>query len=621
MNLTIQSGRAVRLRVGLGALVLLGLAGCTGSVGEGGDVVGVGGATGGAVPPVAGTSNGGMAGGGGIVPAGGVNAGGGPTTGGAGSGAGGQPTAPPPSVDEFDVDPSTAADGVSVASRVLRLGYSDYDRTVSDLLHLSVKASTDFPAEQPNLGPYEDSGARLVSEPLHNEFARSAETLAAQLVANATAFNQVVGCTTANAECRNAFIDRFGQQAYRRPLTESEKTRYRALFDRGPELLKSGDALKDGVQLVVEAMLQSPKFVYRVEAGKGMSDAQGVLLTDYEVASRLSYLFWGTLPDEELLQAAAGGKLSNAAGIAEQARRLAASPRVAERVIDFHERWLQLDGLSGVSKDATKFPLFSPDLVTSMAEETRRFVEEVTLTQNGGVRALLTAPFGFVNDGLARLYGLNGSFGPELQRVEFDSSMQRLGILTQAAFLSGHSSATNRTSPILRGVFVLRRLACVDIPPPPPGAEMQEPEQQPAQPLRTTREYFTWKTSMTQCATCHTVINPVGYAFEGFDAIGQFRSVESDAPVDASGTLGMSDGDIVFDGAREFVTQLAERSRIRACYAKNWLQYAYARNETGLDLRTLATLAKGLATDNFGARDVMVSMTQSAAFSHLPSRE
>src|SRR5688500_12154971 len=370
----LQSPASTVTRAGLVAMVLLGLGGCTGTVGES---TGAGGGSGDTVRPAAGMSNGG------ISSAGSVSSGaGGPTSGGAGSGAAGQPTVP--GVDEFDVDPSTAADGVPVSSRVLRLGYSDYDRTVSDLLQLSVKTSMNFPAEQPNLGPYEDLGARRVSEPLQNEFALSAETLAGQLVANATAFNQVVGCTTANTECRDSFIDKFGQRAYRRPLTESEKTRYRALFDRGPELVQSGDALKDGARLVVEAMLQSPKFLYRVEAGKGVSDTQGVLLTDHEVATRLSYLFWGTLPDDELLQAAASGKLSNAAGIAEQARRLAASPRVVQRVIDFHERWLQLDGLRGVSKDQTKFPLFSPDLVTSMAEETRRFVEEVTLTQNGG---------------------------------------------------------------------------------------------------------------------------------------------------------------------------------------------------------------------------------------------
>ncbi len=224
MNLTTQSDRAVRVRAGLIALVLLGLGGCTGSVGDGTDVVGVGGATGDTVRPTAGMSNGGISNAG-STSSGGIHAAGGPSNGGAGSGAAGQSTAPVPSVDEFDVDPGTAADGVSVASRVLRLGYSDYDRTVSDLLHLSVKASTDFPAEQPNLGPYEDLGARRVSEPLQNEFALSAETLAGQLVANATAFTQVVGCATATTECRDSFIDRFGQQAYRRPLTESEKTR------------------------------------------------------------------------------------------------------------------------------------------------------------------------------------------------------------------------------------------------------------------------------------------------------------------------------------------------------------------------------------------------------------
>ena len=282
---------------------------------------------------------------------------------------------------------------------------------------------------------------------------------------------------------------------------------------------------------------------------------------------------------------------------------------------------MQVEDLRTVSKDATIFPQFTPALVTAMAEETRRFVEEVTLTQNGAVRALLTAPFSFVNDDLARVYGLTGTFGPELRRVDFDGSMERFGLLTQGTFLSSHSSASNRTSPILRGVFVLRRLTCQDIPPPPPGAEMQEPAQAPAQPLRTTREYFTWKTSMTQCAGCHTRINPVGFAFEKFDAIGQFRTLDSDAPVDASGMLALPEGNIEFDGARQLVTELVGLSSVRACYAKNWLQYAYSRGETPLDLRTLALAARELVRDDYGVRDLMVALTQSAAFSHLPVRE
>jgi hypothetical protein len=585
--------------------------GCTGSIEDEG---GAGGA------PVAsghtgGVSSGSTSGGGST----GANPPVGATPGGASAGVGGQAGGLP--IENTDVDPSTAADGVPVASRVLRLSYSDYDRTLSALLHQPVSLSGNFPAEQPNLGPYEDLGARRVNESLHNEFVRAAETLAAQLVSNSTAFAQVVGCTTADAQCRDSFIDSFGQRAFRKPLSETDKTRYRALFDRGPELIQSGDALKDGVQLVVEAMLQSPKFLYRVEVGEGTSDGQGVPLTDYEVATRLSYLFWGTLPDAELFQAAASGQLSNAAGIAAQAKRLVASPTVVQRVRDFHERWLQVEDLRTVSKDATQFPQFTPALVAAMAEETHRFVEEVTLTQNGAVRALLTAPIGFVNADLARVYGLSGTFGPELRRVEFDGNTERLGLLTQGTFLSSHSSASNRTSPILRGVFVLRRLACQEILPPPPGAEMQEPAQPPAQPLRTTREYFTWKTSMAQCAGCHTRINPVGFGFEKFDSIGQFRTAEGDAAVDATGTLALPDSKLTFEGARQLITELAGLPSVRACYAKNWLQYAYSRSETPLDLRTLALAARELARDDYGVRDLMVALTQSAAFSHLPVRD
>jgi hypothetical protein len=598
------NGRAV---IAFAALVF---GGCTGSID---DHAGTGGA------PVAGghtggVSNGSTSGGGSI----GFNPAAGSSTGGTSAGAAGQVGVP---IESTDVDPSTAADGVPVASRVLRLSYPDYDRTLTALLQQTVSVSGNFPAEQPNLGPYEDLGARRVNEQLHNEFVRAAETLAAQLVSDSTAFGRVVGCTAAGAQCRDSFIDSFGQRAFRRPLSDTEKTRYRALFDRGPELVQSGDALKDGVRLVVQAMLQSPKFLYRVEVGEGTSDGQGVPLTDYEVATRLSYLFWGTLPDAELFQAAGSGQLSTAAGIAAQAKRLAASPTVVQRVLDFHERWLQVEDVRSVSKDATQFPQFTPALIAAMTEETRRFVEEVTLTQNGAVRALLTAPIGFVNDDLARVYGLSGSFGPELRRVEFDGSTERLGLLTQGTFLSSHSSASNRTSPILRGVFVLRRLACQDVQPPPPGAEMQEPAQPPAQPLRTTREYFTWKTSMTQCAGCHTRINPVGFAFEKFDSIGQFRTVEGDVAVDASGTLALPDSNLAFDGARQLVTELAGLPSVRACYAKNWLQYAYSRSETPLDLRTLALAARELARNDYGVRDLMVALTQSSAFSHLPVRE
>src|SRR5690606_26556466 len=193
------------------------------------------------------------------------------------------------------------------------------------------------------------------------------------------------------------------------------------------------------------------------------------------------YMLLGTLPDDALLQAAADGRLSTIAEVAEQVRRLAGTPRFAERVVEFHERWMQLGELTSVTKDDLTYPEFSAEFLESARLEARSFIEEVTLVQGGTVGALLTAPFGFVDERLAGVYDLGGSFGPGPVRVEHPASAERRGLFTQAAFLTGHSSSSSGTSPILRGVFLLRRVACENIPDPPPGAQMQEPSIAPAQ--------------------------------------------------------------------------------------------------------------------------------------------
>lgn len=535
--------------------------------------------------------------------------------------------APPPpgdvKLDDLDeVNPESLPDGVPPGSRVLRLGYAEYDRTLSDLLHLDVNVSSLFPAEPPGLGAYEDASQRAVNERLLVEYSRAAEELAERLVTTPDAFAASVGCAEATNECRDSFIDRFGLRAYRRPLTDAERLRLVTLFDQGAELVASGDALRDGVQLVVEAVLQSPKFLYRIEEGRGAANAEpgavGVRLTDYEVASRLSYLLWGTLPDDELLAAAAAGELSTPEGIELHARRLAEDPRISVRVLDFHERWMQLNDLRSVEKDNAVFPGFTPELVDAMRAETRRFVEAVTLEENGAVLDLLTAPFSYVDADLAALYGLSGSFGAELQRVDLPAESGRMGLLTQPAFLTGHSSSSTRTSPILRGVFILDRLACQHVPPPPPGAEMEEPDEPAPDDLRTTRDFFAWKTSMPECASCHRIINPVGFGFEQFDGIGQFRTSDNDAPVDSSGSLQIGDHTIDFDGARDLILGLSELGQVRACYATHWLTYFYGRSETEADLRTLASGTQNLASAGYGVRDLLVDMTRGAAFSHLP---
>jgi hypothetical protein len=202
-----------------------------------------------------------------------------------------------------------------------------------------------------------------------------------------------------------------------------------------------------------------------------------------------------------------------------------------------------------------------------MRAEALRFVKAVALEGNGTVSALLTSRFGFVDQGLAKLYGLSGTFGSELVRVEHAPESGRLGLFTQGAFLAGHSSSSSGTSPILRGVFLLRRVACADIPDPPAGAVMLEPETPSATELRTTRDYFTWKTSMSACAGCHGLINPTGFAFERFDGLGQWRDDERGAPLDTSGTLRLGSNDLPFSDASGLLEALAKEPLVQACYA------------------------------------------------------
>jgi hypothetical protein len=533
------------------------------------------------------------------------------------TGTGGTSSTPVDVGNVTGVDPQQLPDGVPANSRVLRLSYQEYDRSLSDLLGVPVAESANFPAEQSNLGPYVGYADLRVGERLFTELERSATSLAERVVNSAAAYAAVVGCTPTASGCRDQFIDSFGLRAFRRPLSSSEQTRYRAIFDRGAELVASGNAFRDGVQLTLQAILQSPKLLYRTEAGDGTSDALGVRLTGYEVATRLSFMLTGTAPDAALLTAARDGTLATAQGIATQARRLAGAAGFEERSLAFHARWMQLDDLSSVVKDVTTFPSFSPELVSSMRNEAVRFVKAVTLEGNGTVSELLTSRFGFVDQRLAPLYGLSGNFGSELVRVDHAPESGRIGLFTQAAFLSSHSSSSSGTSPILRGVFLLRRVACSNIPDPPAGAQMQEPTTDPATPIRTTRDYFTWKTSLPACSGCHALINPTGFAFEEFDGLGQWRDKDRDAPVDSSGTVHIGAKDLTFQGASDLLQGLAQEPAVQACYAKNWLQFAYGRRDDQADARALGLAAQRLQAGSFSIRDLAVALTERPAFNHL----
>lgn len=523
-----------------------------------------------------------------------------------------EPTEPP------RPDPGKLENGVPYGTRLRRLTHAEYEHTVTDLLGAAAGSSSEF-LDDPSFAGFDNNADGLrVSDRLGRDYRRAAEALAREVAGSDELLDRLLPCNEASVACATEFVTGFGLSAFRRPLRDAEIARYVALFGEAPGLVQSGDDLADGVALVIEAMLQSPNFLYRAELS-AEEDGDGFIpLGDYEIASRLSYMFTASMPDRELFRAAAAGELKAPEEIRAQAERLASSDAIRPRVSDFHEQWLDLAAYADLGKDSELFPEFSPDLSGDYAEEVRRFVLHVTLDEERGLASLLSTPHSFVNQRTAPFYGLDSEdFTDEFSLVEFDVN-ERAGLLTQLGFLSAHAYTTD-TSPIHRGVFVLRRILCEEIPDPPGGIDLTLPET--TDEIVTTRDQIEAHTAAAACSNCHSMINPIGFAFEGFDAVGAARDSDDGAPLDTAGSVELSGGSLEFTGALDLIRQLAESESARSCYAKQWLRYAYARSDAVADEQTLATLGERLADDTYSVRQLLVDLTEPRAFTHRAPTE
>jgi len=528
-----------------------------------------------------------------------------------------EPVEPEPS-EPPRPDPGTLENGVPYGTRLQRLTHAEYERTVTDLLGVGAGSSSEF-LDDPSFSGFDNNADGLrVGGRLGRDYRRAAEAIAREVVGSDELLARVLPCDDASVACATEFVTSFGLRAFRRPLREAEVGRYVALFAEGPSLVQSGSDLSDGVLLVIETMLQSPNFLYRSELSTE-EDADGFIpLNDYEIASRLSYMLTASMPDAELFRAARAGELTTSEGIRTQAERLADSAAIRPRVLDFHEQWLDLKAYRELSKDAELFPDFSPELAEDYVGEVHRFVEHVTLDEGRGLPSLLTAPYGFVNQRTAPFYGLDANdFDDEFSLVEF-SGKERAGLLTGLGFLSAHAYTTD-TSPIHRGVFVLRRILCEAIPDPPGGIDLTLPET--TDEIVTTRDQVEAHTAAPVCSTCHSLINPIGFAFENFDAVGAARESDNGAPLNTAGSVELSEESLQFSGALDLISQLAESESVRSCYAKQWLRYAYARSEAVSDAQTLAALGEHLADDAYSVRELLVDLTRPRAFTHRAPTE
>jgi hypothetical protein len=502
-----------------------------------------------------------------------------------------------------------AADPQAIATPpVVRLTNVAYRNTMRDLFPRVTLPSLTLPPDNV-VGDFDnDALAQAPTADVVRAYNENANLIATAVLANLDA---VLPCASAALDescARNYLID-LADRAFRRPLTDEERTR---IGDGLRARITTLGGLRDALGVAVEGILQSPHLLYRVETGGTSETTPSVARLDaHELASRLSYFLWDSMPDAELRRVADDGSILDVAVLETQARRLIADPRAHATVAHMQEQWLRFDKMATLRKSATLFPAFDDLLAAAMRESVARFVEH-TFWEEGTLEALLTDTHIFVNQPLAQLYGVAGVSGSAMQMTSADPA-QRAGVLTQAGLLAAFAHET-RESPVTRGVFVLDRLLCTPVPPPPPEVNNTPPEQMPGTPPTTTRELFEQQHHQGSCAGCHRIIDGVGFGFTHYDAIGRWRDTEAGKPVDATGNIiGTREIDGPFNGAVELGKKLSTSRTAQACATKKWVQYALSLDHSMLTEDVVIPL-RGDFREGFDMRELLVRIAKSPTF-------
>ncbi len=466
-------------------------------------------------------------------------------------------------------------------SSLRRLTAAEYDHAASDLLGADVQPSRELPPSTALLGF--DANADAAVDALYaSKLADVARALAHD--AATMRLHELSPCAAqAEPTCAPEFVETFGARAFRRPISSAERERLLGVFEVGQS---TGD-FSSGVELVLTTLLQSPSFSYLTEFGDeadseavARSGISGIELSPYEVAAQLAFALTGHPPDAELLGAAERREL-DAAGRRQHAWRLLRQSNTRFQFRRFVAEWFGLAG-AAVPKDPALFPQW-PGLWEQMLDETNRFVDEVMIRDNGSVRTLLAG----------------------------DTATGQAGLLQGASFASRYAHATD-TAPVLRGVFVLRRLLCRALPNPAElGLEITFPEQDA---MLTTRERYAAHSSDPQCAACHVAIDGIGFTFENYDAIGRIRDMEAGQPIDTTGSVELAQGRVEVGDSVELAGLLARDPEVEHCMQRQLLRFAMGRAEPQAELgfnQRAATLAEAERTSVIS---MLVNLVESELF-------
>ena len=526
--------------------------------------------------------------------------------GGTGLAPGGVGSAPsamaPPLAGNTFIDPGSRS--------LLRLTNVEYSQTVSDLLGEPADAASrfDFPEDARGHGFDNNVDLLHVSTAHAQQYATAAAAIALATFATPERRALVLSCdATSGAPCLTAYVRTLGRRMFRRPLTDAEVSAYVSLC------MKAASATDPnaGPSVALEAMLQSPNFLYRTQVGTPDAKNPGVVgLTGFELAARLSYFLFGTSPDDALLDQVQAGALDDAAGAKKLVIQMLADPRARRGVQRFYSQWLPLTEISGATADLERVPNGDLALGAEMVQETTRFVDDVLWDSGGTVTDLLTARYTFVDAAVATIYGVDAP--PQgWQRIDFPASSPRAGLLTQPSLLAAGSHGVARPSSTRRGEMVREQLLCVDIPSPPPGVAGSPPVPKAGE---TEQQTFAQHTTDVSCATCHTLMDPIGWGLSGFDGGGKIRTKDSNGQ--AISVAGQITGFSMpaFTGPVELGQKIAASDDFKGCFARQLFRYTFARVEQPADANGIAELRAGFEASQWDLPKALATLVESNAF-------
>lgn len=481
---------------------------------------------------------------------------------------------------------------VTFATPVRRLSQDEYARTVTSLT--TVPVAPGVVLDDPEVHGFADTTAAAVGVLGADRYLRAAETVTASL-------GEAVPVCGADRSCLDEVLDELGTRAFRRPLEPGEREILLGLHEE----VRAVDTDVAARDALVQALLQSPQFLYRVE-----SAGSGGALDGYGLATRLAFFLWGEGPDAALLARASSGGLDAPEGVAATVDDMLEDPRARNGVADFVEQWMGTARVESLQRDAQRFPQWDAALASALREETRAFAGHVVFDGEGTLSALLTAPYTVTGPEGARIYGLERD---EVGVLPLDPG-ERAGILTQPAALAT-GAHDNQTSITLRGLMVRERILCQPLPLPPDDLDITLP---PLDDELSTRERFARHSQDPACSGCHTLMDPVGLGFEHFDPIGAWRDAESSGVlVDASGHLsGAPDASLDghFYGVPELAQRLAASPSVSECFARNAVRFAWARDPGLHESCAVARAATALEDSGGDIRSLLGSIATDPAF-------